>query len=405
MPCVFSNEYETVMYVENMLKRESGAIGETVSSRILELDVEIGWDGILQEDTAGIFDMELEDIIKFVDEDESCNSMPQSELLNRQKLQDNMVVKKLDSLIVLAFLHLESCQSSGRLAERTVLNAYKSKFTQCPYFVQFVMFYACAPDVVMSAVAYLASYLLSCKVRISCIDHFHHTKQAIMYILCFRMRYLMDIPRLKLQLVNMPMETILETQIESVEGEELFSFIMIMEIRTVLATLCFCIKLYKFIYQVCLPTVVVEFLRQAKASQLFMASESFVFNDELESNLSKAFGGMDRLDMFFPFDPCLLKKTESYIRPHFARWSKVSATYDDDDGINEVSDSGIDVSDDDYVHGNAEDMIDGGDMMVPVEDLDFSPDFNKMSATPKNSLKYGTRMPARIRPSSSPESL
>lgn len=63
----------------------------------------------------------------------------------------------------------------------------------------------------------------------------------------------------------------------------------------------------------CLPTVVVEFLRQAKAAQLFMASESFVFDDMLESDLSKAFGGIDRLDMFFPFDPCLLKKSERQV--------------------------------------------------------------------------------------------
>ena len=37
--------------------------------------MEIGWDGILQEDTRGIFDMELEDIIKFADEDENTHSM------------------------------------------------------------------------------------------------------------------------------------------------------------------------------------------------------------------------------------------------------------------------------------------------------------------------------------------
>lgn len=42
---------------------------------------------------------------------------PQSELLNRKNLQGNQVVEKLDSLIVLALLHLESCQSSGRLTE------------------------------------------------------------------------------------------------------------------------------------------------------------------------------------------------------------------------------------------------------------------------------------------------
>ncbi|XP_027920170.1 RNA polymerase I-specific transcription initiation factor RRN3-like isoform X2 [Vigna unguiculata] len=395
MPSVFSNEPETVMYVENMLKLESGAVGETVGStmlpalvdRLLELDVEIGWDGILQEDTRGIFDMELEDICKFTDEDENFDSM--SEMLNRKNLQGNLVVQKLDSLIVLAFLHLESCQSSGRLAEvfdillpsfqRTVLNAYNSKFTQ------FVMFYACAldpegcgvkyamvladvfsydvnpPITRMSAVAYLASYLsrakfLSaamvttiiqslvdwcyayCKLRDFDMNPrahqvFYSGCQAIMYILCFRLRSLMDIPRLKLQLLNMPMEAIWKHKLSPLK--------------------------------VCLPTVVVEFLRQAKAAQLFMASDSFVFNDVLESDLSKAYGGMDRLDMFFPFDPCLLKKSER----------------------------------------NTEEIIDDDDMVVTVEDLDFNPDLNKMSITPKNSLKYGMRMPARIRPSTSPESL
>ncbi|WVZ21139.1 hypothetical protein V8G54_008461, partial [Vigna mungo] len=265
--------YEIVLYVENMLKLESGAIGETVGStvlpalvdRLLELDVEIGWDGILQEDTRGIFDMELEDIIKFAEEDENSDSMPQSELLNRKNLQGNKVVEKLDNLIVLALLHLESCQSSGRLAEvfdillhsfqKTVLNAYKSKFTQ------FVMFYACAldpegcgvkfamvltdmfgsdvnpPITRMSAAAYLASYLsrakflsaalvttiiqnlvdqcyVYCKLRDSAGMNprahqvFYSGCQAIMYILCFRMRSLMDVPRLKLQLLNMPMEAI-----------------------------------------------------------------------------------------------------------------------------------------------------------------------------------------------------
>ncbi|RDX66034.1 RNA polymerase I-specific transcription initiation factor RRN3, partial [Mucuna pruriens] len=444
MPSVFSKEPEIVMYVENMLRLESGAIGETVGStmlpalvdRLLELDVEIGWDGSLQEDARGIFEMELEDFTEFADEDENCDTVPPSELLNRKSLQGNLVVEKLDSLIVLIFLHLESCQSSGRLAEvfdvllasfqRTVLNAYKSKFTQ------FVMFYACSldpegcgvkfamvlndmfgcdvnpPITRMSAVAYLASYLSRAKFLSSalvtsitqslvdwcyayCKLHDFHMNprahqvfysgcQAIMYILCFRMRSLMDIPRLKLQLLNMPMEAIWKHKLSPLK--------------------------------VCLPTVVMEFLRQAKAAQLFMTSESFVFNDLLESDLSKAFGGMDRLDMFFPFDPCLLKKSESYIRPHFVRWSKVRTTYDNDDNNDEVSDSGSEVSDDDFVDRNAKDMIDD-DMMVCVEGLDFNPDLNKMSITPKKSLKYGfetqldrcTRMPARIRPSTSPESL
>lgn len=50
-----------------------------------------------------------------------------SELLNRKNLQGNLVVEKLDSLMVLAFLHLESCQNSGRLAE--VIPSMKYKIT------------------------------------------------------------------------------------------------------------------------------------------------------------------------------------------------------------------------------------------------------------------------------------
>ncbi|CAL0330808.1 unnamed protein product [Lupinus luteus] len=431
MPSVFSKEPEIVAYVENMLRLESGAIGEIVSGtmlpalvdRLIELDVEIGWDGLLQEDAKGMFEMELEDDDDIEYNDAKYDTLSSSELLFRKSLQGNLVVEKLDSLMVLTFLHLESCQSSGRLAEvfnvllgsfkRTILNAYKSKFTQ------FVMFYASAldpeecgvkfakvllemfvsdvnpPITRMSAVAYLASYLSRAKFISAalvssilqslvdwcigyCNSHdfdmnprahqvFYSGCQAIMYILCFRLRSLMDIPRLKYQIQNMPIESILKHKLCPLK--------------------------------VCLPTIVEEFLRQAKAAQLFMTSESFVFNDLLESDLSRAFGGMDRLDMFFPFDPCLLKKSESYIKPHFVRWSKVKTTYDSDNG--DLSDSGSDVSDDEFGDGNAEEMIDD-DMMVNIVGIDL----NRMSITPKNrSFKQFTQMPASIRPSTTPGSL
>ncbi|CAI8600411.1 unnamed protein product [Vicia faba] len=262
--------HEIVMYVENMLKLESGSMGEIVGStmlpalvdKLIELDVEIGLDGKIHEDAKCIFEMELEDIINFAaDDDENYNSMCVSEMLNRKKLQGNKVVEKLDSLIVLTFLHLDSCQSSGRLSEvfdtlltsfkRTVLNTYKSKFTQ------FVMFYVCAlhpelcgvkfaivlrdmfespvnpPITRMSVVSYLASYLSRAKFLSSalvadiiqrlvdwcfayCKIHdldmnlqahqvFYSGCQAVMYILCFRMKSLMDVPRLRMQLIKMPM--------------------------------------------------------------------------------------------------------------------------------------------------------------------------------------------------------
>ncbi|PNX95920.1 RNA polymerase I-specific transcription initiation factor RRN3-like protein [Trifolium pratense] len=345
------------------------------------------------------------------------------------------IVQKLDSLIVLTLLHLESCQSSGRLAEvfdillmsfkRTVLNTYKSKFTQ------FVMFYACAldpercgvnfamvltemfesyvnpPITRMSAVAYLASYLsrakfLSSELVASIIQRlvdwcfaycklhdfdmnpqahqvFYSGCQAIMYILCFRMRSLMDIPRLKIRLIKMPMEPIWKHKLNPLK--------------------------------VCLPGVVEEFLKQSKAARLFMSAELFVFDDLLEADLSKGFGGMDRLDMFFPFDPCLLEKSESYIRPHFVRWSRVKTTYDTHN-IEDDSDCESEASDDDFLDMNAKDMIDD-DMIGSVEaDHDFHPDLNKMSITPKpmkygfqEQMERGTRTLSKTRRSTSPESL
>ncbi|KAJ7953988.1 RNA polymerase I-specific transcription initiation factor RRN3 [Quillaja saponaria] len=431
MPNVFSKEPEIVIYVENMLRLESGSMREAVGGtmlpalvdRMVELDVEIGWEDILLNDsTKGVFDMELED-----DEDDDTE-LP-AELLSWKCLQGNSVAEKLDSLMVLTFEHLESCQSSGRLDKafeillasfrRTVLNVYKSKFTQ------FVMFYACALDpeecgvkfammlldafvsdvnpplTRMSAVAYLASYLsrgkfLSpsliasllkrlvdwcheyCKmhnVDINPRGHqvFYSGCQAMMYVLCFHLRSLVDVPRLKMQILHMPIEPILKHRLNPLE--------------------------------VCLPTVVKEFLQQAKAAQLFSTSGAFHFNDLLESELSRAFGGMDRLDMFFPFDPCLLKKCDSFIRPYFIYWSMVKTAYDDDE--EEGSSSDEDVADDHILNGYREDQIDDG-MVRSFDELDYLDEvdsvLNRMSITPKNSMKYA-RMPSRIRPSTSPESL
>ena len=63
----------------------------------------------------------------------------------------------------------------------------------------------------------------------------------------------------------------------------------------------------------CLPSIVNEFLRQAKAARLFNSSSDSMFEDAVESDLSKAFGGIHRLDMFFPFDPYLLKESDRFV--------------------------------------------------------------------------------------------
>jgi len=56
--------------------------------------------------------------------------------------------------------------------------------------------------------------------------------------------------------------------------------------------------------------VVEEFLRQVKAFHLFNVLEFMSSKNTLEMEESKAFGGVERLDMFFPFDPYLLKRSD-----------------------------------------------------------------------------------------------
>ncbi|GMG99869.1 hypothetical protein Nepgr_001709 [Nepenthes gracilis] len=211
-----------------------------------------------------------------------------------------------------------------------------------------------------------------------------YVMKALMYVLCFRMRSVMDIPRLKSQLFLMPLGQILKNSFDPLK--------------------------------VCLPSIVEEFVGQAKAAHLLDESGTIIFSDVLESELSKAFGGIGRLDMFFPFDPCLLKKCDSFIRPNFVYWSMVRTTYDIDD------DGGYDDYSDDDIADQCADFCVGESLEIDVaesfEEHDYPDEFNhalnKMSITPKDSLHWSVgrkklhppmQMPSKIRPSTSPESL
>ncbi|KAJ8764151.1 hypothetical protein K2173_005063 [Erythroxylum novogranatense] len=445
MPMTFKNDGEkdrlkcrTEMYVENMLRLESGAVGEYDGNRMLmavvdmliELDVAIGWDDILRDDSSkGIFKIELEDDTAN-DEEEEEDEYGDGELprtLSHRSLGKNIIADLLDSLMVRTFEHLESCASDNRLSEvfktlvdsfmLTILNTYKSKFAQ------FVVFYACALDpdncgvtfaqtladsfiygdnplTRMSAVAYLASYLARgkflsaafvatilkrlvhwcweyCKSKDGVMNPkghrvFYSGCQAIMYVLCFRMRSMMEIPSLKSQLLFMPIESILKSKLNPLK--------------------------------VCLPSIVEEFLKQAKDAHLLPLPDSLIFDSLLESHLSSDFGGLERLDMFFPFDPCLLKNCDrSFIRPNFLYWKNVKTTYggdEEDSSDEEIAEDGDGLTDNgEKLMGRSYEMQD-----VDIDHFDFA--MSKMSITPKNAFGVQRmQMPSRIRPSTSPESL
>lgn len=446
LPRVHQNLQEpaVVMFVENMFKLESGAIGELVGSKtlimsvidmLIDFDVEIGWDDILEENPhKGIFELELEDEQILDEDDDDDGGEFVRETSGQRRLWKKYVsdkLEKLDSLMVVTFEHLNFCKENGRFVEVfesllqsfeiTVLNAYKSKFAQ------FVIFYACSLDpensgiryaeflvnmfisssfpplTRMSAVAYLASFMsrgrfLSTSLVVNilgrvakwCSDYdglengnlnptahrlFYAGCQAIMYVLCFRMKSIIDIPRLKSQISAMPLRQIFVNHLEP--------------------------------FKVCLPSIVEEFVQQAKSANLLHGGTP-IFKDVLESEYSRAFGGIERLDMFFPFDPCLLKKSDSFLRPNFVYWSMVQKLYEEDEGS---SDEDVDVF---YPDMNGAASGDA-DIVEGFEEDDYLDEFNdslnKMSITPKDSFlkkKFGhtpMQMPSKLRPSMSPESL
>lgn len=448
MPTFRTNKSLMLSFVECMLGLESNEIGEYLQNTLLsmvvellvDLDVNITWEDILKEDhNRGIFDMEVEEL-----EDNAENNPVGSQIVFRKgqgfgDLKDKMT-DKLDCIMVIVCEHIKSSACEGRLVKvfetlmesfrKTVLNAYKSKFSQ------FIMFYACSldPEICglkfaifltdifvskaedpisrMSAVAYLASYLSRARFISSmvvssivkrlvewCYDYCHLQAgaerlrnprghrlfyvgcQAVMYVLCFRMRLLMDIPELKEILFHLPLEAILCHPLDPL--------------------------------RVCLPTIVQEFLRQAMAAHLVKKpSLSSLQNDLLESEFSKSFGGVERLDMFFPFDPYLLKQSDRFMRPNFEFWSMVKKTYS-----NFNSDDDFDDLDPDSADEGSDDDRDGEEVAVEEdEDEDEDEDdlgcsMNNMSITPRpvfeiatasGSIPIPSRMPARIRPSVSP---
>ncbi|KAF8105309.1 hypothetical protein N665_0159s0014 [Sinapis alba] len=398
MPNIYNKGHGLVTYVDTLLKLENSSIGKVVGDRILRviilrlLDLDIERDDIPQDDsTLGLFDMELEVAVE-----ETMHEGEESLNQNYSKVSE-----LLDKLMVLSFEHLESCQNAGRLDEVFEILFYLFEnliLTTCkPKIPQFLLFYACSLDpedcgvkfasklldiflssnkdqvIRTNAVDYLASYLSRGKflpdsflasILKRLVDYcrtynvdassghpvfFYSGCQAIMYVLCFRMRSILDVPRFHLLLT--PLESVLSHKLNPLKE--------------------------------CNPYVVSEFLKQAKAGGLFIVSECFTFGDLPESETSRAFGG------FFSFDPCLFKISNSFISPNFIYWSMVERIYDEDETFAEV-----------IVYGDTDNDEDYGDDPV------LNNDVKKISITPKHSYIRDSwrlsKMPSRIRPPTSP---
>ncbi|KAL3691627.1 hypothetical protein R1sor_005278 [Riccia sorocarpa] len=387
-----------VLYLENMLRLEnSGAkyisnqMLPAVVDQLIQIDVEIRWEDILTEEDTGkvyMFHMDIEDEgderpIEDREGDENENGDPAGPGIEA-KLQYGLMSRsskggvptldemadKMDLMMDMTFQHLQICGNKGlssqifdtlaKSFQSTILNTYKSKFTQ------YLLFYLCSlepsscgsrfasllcdiftsksrpSNTRMSAAAYLASFIARAKYlpvdviwtslrRLAswCASYgtheigtrasgnvpdsvlhgvFYSACQAVMYILCFRLKLLADEPDGKRHLRGLHLQQIVEHRLNPLK--------------------------------VCLPSVVEEFLKQASTLQLVDQKHWHASKERLEGNTRSMLVGDVRLDMFFPFDPYLLRHSDRFIRPNFIYWSMVEPL--DENGTSDVEDEGYD---------------------------------------------------------------
>ncbi|KAI3980880.1 hypothetical protein MKX01_025445 [Papaver californicum] len=291
MPHISANEALMEIYVENMLRLESSTIGELVGSemlpevvyRLVELDVEIGWDDILQpESSKGIFN--LDDRFGLVKEVTS-------------------IAEKLDRLMVLTGQHLRSCAENGRLSEvfRTLLLSFRFTFV--------IMFYACSLDPGECGVE-LATRLLKVFMCNRTKNPLINRMSAVSYLASYLSRgKFLEVP-----IIGNTLSSLLDWCLDYCRLIDAGEKTLNPEAHGLFYSGC---QATMFIFEhslnplkVCLPSIVEEFLRQARAASLYMPPNKFVSNNLVGSDFSKAYGRTERLDMFFPFDPCLLKKMQ-----------------------------------------------------------------------------------------------
>jgi RNA polymerase I-specific transcription initiation factor RRN3 len=385
------------LYVENMLRLESSSLSSALGGqmlslivdRLIEIDVEIRWEDIMREEDSNkvfMFHMNLDDDdILGGDEGYAVidSSGPGCEAKQQQQTSESRrallptldeMADKMDAIMDMTLEHLQTCVQNGhgdlifetlmRCFQTTILDTYKSKFTQ------FLIFYMCSlapatcgntfanllcdifeskarpPNTRMSAAAYLASYLarasyLPLTVVVEsmrrllewCVSYaqlaedrrnlsmttadpvlhgvFYCACQAVMYVLCYRLKDLTEDQRSKRVLRTLPLQELVEHYLKPLT--------------------------------VCLPSVVDEFVKQASIAQLVDCREWSYSRDASSSHAGGSFGGEGRLDMFFPFDPYLLKTSYRFIHPHFIQWSMVELpelyedfSEEDDDFVNQT---------------------------------------------------------------------
>lgn len=410
------------LYLENMLRLESSVAGDVtcgqmlpaIVDKLIEIDVEIRWEDILREDDSSkvyLFHMDLEDGNEENERDAenlevSDPSVPGSEAKVQHGLMSRSaksrppsldeMADKMDVMMDMMLQHLRYSVDKGNTPQifkillgsfqSTILDTYKSKFTQ------FLLFYLCSlapascgrsfaillcdiltsrsrpPNTRMSSAAYLASYLARarylplstvaeslkrvadwCLTYVRAFDEgraiyqtpnaahgvFYSACQAVMYVFCFKSRELLEDPEQKRVVRSLHLQELFDHRLNPLK--------------------------------MCLPSVVDEFVKQTSSLQLLECKDLGAHNRK--ENPQSSFGGEYRLDMFFPFDPYLLRQSERHIRPSFLYWSMVHPPSDEyTSDVEEEEDADVAGA-----AGSSWDMDDGKSLVSEMDDSPGGP--------------------------------
>ena len=135
-----------------------------------------------------------------------------------------------------------------------------------------------------------------------------------------------------------------------------------------------------YVFQMCAPNVVMQFARVAHATDFLYCYSIIEANRRLDyGSCSKPDTGLPRpnasalhlssrqqplhaeLNTFFPFDPCRLPRSSSYIEGVYREWSSVAIDDDDDDDDDEDEDEGEAEDEEDDVQDVHDDLDNASD--------------------------------------------
>ncbi|KAK9806667.1 hypothetical protein WJX73_005868 [Symbiochloris irregularis] len=333
MPHVLRDRATHVLYVRALLRLALGAAGPAVRTGLLTvvmehlvaLDCEIRWQDIaahaepeveVEDDTEDIFQLEVQtEGMHVTQPGVACEAVEQARgegarggfegALPDSQSRDggrsasasgltaaDHFAEKLDSLMEVVLAHLEAAVDQGQGAnlwpavalvfERTMLRAHRCKFAQ------YLLWYLClrVPD---TAPANLVVMLLTVAGHDLAMRHqaFYAACQGLFYILCFRLEGMLASSSSSRHRGSTASDAALATTLR-----ELFSGTILQLITHWLSPLA-----------VCAPAVALEFTSLAQRLGLLPAGACAAATAAAATHAQRP------LEMFFPFDPYLLRRS------------------------------------------------------------------------------------------------